>query len=259
MKLRHLALQAVTLLAGAATASAGVVIVGTYTGSKTPAGRTVEFRIQDGRGRITSGPGQFIYYDHPSRTAHLVDTEKKTSFEMTEAQAKRMGAQLGEAQRMMEQKMKELPPDKRAMVEQMMKEHGGAPPPGGRKPLAFAPAGSGKVGGWDCDRYTASGDGRTVDVCAADPASLGIPAADVAVFEGFLELSEKMAGEVAAVGGAGVGPDRDFPGLPLERTESRAGKVTDRFVIDRIVQETTPAEDLRVPSGLKPITPPPGR
>ena len=75
MRLRHLSLQALVLLAGAATASAGVVIVGTYTGTKTPKGRTVEFRIQDGHGRITSQPGQFIYYDHAKRTAYIVDTE----------------------------------------------------------------------------------------------------------------------------------------------------------------------------------------
>lgn len=257
MVLRSILFQAAVLATGAATASAGVVIVGTYTGSKQPNGRTVEFRIQDGRGRITSGePGQAIYYDHAKRTAYIVDEQKGTSFEMTEASAKRMGAQLAEAQRMMEQKLKELPPDKRAMIEQMMKEQGGAPPPGGRKALTFAAAGSGKVGGWPCDRYTAAGDGRTVEVCAADAAAVGIAADDLAVFEGFLDLSEKMAGEVAAAGGLGAGPDRGFPGLPLERSESRGGKVTDRFVIETIKAETVPAADLQVPAGLKPVTPP---
>ncbi len=254
--LRPILLQALAVLAGVATASAGTVIVGTYTGTKTPNGRTVEFRIQDGRGKIVSDPTQAIYYDHAVRTAYIVDNQKGTSFEMNEASAKRMGAQLGEAQRMMEQKLKELPPEKRAMVEQMMKEQGGAPPPGGRKPLAFAANGSGKVGAWSCDRYAASGDGRSVEVCAADAAALGIPAGDVAVFEGFLDLSEKMAGEAAAAGGLGAGPDRGFPGLPLERSESRGGKVTDRFVIEAIKQEAMAPADMKVPAGLKAVTPP---
>ena len=257
MMLRPLSLQVLALFAGAATASAGVLIVGTYTGTKTPNGRTVEFRIQDGRGKITSQPGQFIYYDHGKRTAYIVDTEKGTSFEMNEARAKQMGTQLAAAQRMMETKLKELPPDQRAMVEKMMKEQGGGPPPaGGRTPLTFAKAGSDKVGAWPCDRYAAAGDGRKVEVCTAAAPALGISAEDVAVFEGFLELSEKMAGEAAAAGGAGGGPDRGFSGLPLERTESRDGKVTDRFTIETIKPETMTAADLQVPAGLKAVVPP---
>ncbi len=259
MMLRQLSLQALVLTAVATAAEAGVLIVGTYTGTKQPNGRTVEFRIQDGRARITSQPGQFIYYDHAKRTAYIVDMEKKTSFEMTEDRAKQVAAQLSEAQKMMEAKLKELPPDKRVMVEKMMKEQGGGPPPaGGRKPLDYTQAGSGKVGTWPCSRYTASGDGRKVEVCSAEAADVGLAAADVAVFEGFLDLSEKMAGEAAASGGVGVGPDRGFPGLPLERKETREGVITDRFVIDSITQETVPAADLQVPAGLKPLTPPPG-
>lgn len=254
--LRPILLQALAVLTGVATASAGTVIVGTYTGTKTPQGRTVEFRIQDGRGKITSDPTQAIYYDHAKRTAYIVDSQKGTSFEMNEESAKRMGAQLGEAQRMMEQKMKELPPDKRAMVEQMMKEQGGAPPAGGRKPLKFAASGSGKVGAWPCNRYAATGDGRTVEVCSTEAAAIGIPAEDVAVFEGFLDLSEKMAGEAAASGGLGAGPERGFPGLPLERSESRGGKVTDRFVIETIKQEAMTPTAMQVPAGLKAVTPP---
>jgi hypothetical protein len=259
MMFRSFVLQACVVVLAVDTASAGVVIVGSYTGTKTPKGRTVEFRIQDGRGKITSDPTQAIYYDHTKRTAYIVDKQKGTSLEMTEESAKRMGAQLAEAQRMMEQKMKELPPEKRAMVEQMMKEQGGAPPPGGRKPLTYAAAGSGKVGSWPCDKYAASGDGRMVEVCTADAETLGIAAADLAVFEGFLDLSEKMAGEAAAAGGLGSGPDRGFPGLPLERNESRGGKVTDRFVIESIQKESIAAGDLQVPAGMKPVTPPPGR
>lgn len=250
--LRHLSFQALVLTAAAGAAHAGVVIVGTYTGTRTSNARTVEFRIQDGRGKITSQPGQFIYYDHAKRIAYIVDTEKKTSFEMNEERAKQVGAQLAEAQRMMEAKLKELPPDKRAMVEKMMKEQGGGPPPpGGRKPLVFAKSGKDKVGTWPCERYAASGDGRKVEVCAAEAADLAIPPADVEVFEGFLDLSQKMAGEAG-----GVGAERGFEGLPLERKEIRDGVVTDRFVIDSISAETMPAADFQLPSGLTPVVPP---
>ena len=255
MLLRQVSLQAVVLVVATSTASAGTLIVGTYTGTKSPKGRTVEFRIQDGRGKITGEPGQFIYYDHAKQTAYIVDTDKGTSLEMNEARAKQMGAQLADAQRQMEAKLMELPPDQRAMVEKMMKEQGGLPPPGGFKPLTFAKAGSAKVGKWPCDRYAASGDGRKVEVCTAEAPELGIPAGDVEVFEGFLDLSEKMAGGAAA-GGLGSGSDRGFSGLPLERTESRGGKVTDRFTIETIAQETMDAAELRVPSGLKSVTVP---
>lgn len=240
------------LAATAVPASAGTLIVGNYTGTRTPSGRTVEFRIQDGLGKITGSDGQSIYYDHAKRTAYVVDTQKGTSFEMNEARAKQVGAQLADAQRQMQEKLKELPPDKRAMVEKMMKEQGGMPPAGGKRaPLQFAKAGSAKVGAWPCDRYRATGDGREVAVCAAEPDAIGIPSADVAVFEGFLDLSEKMAGEAG-----GSLTERGFPGLPLERSESRDGKVTDRFTIERIETEKMTDADLRVPKGLKDVAPP---
>lgn len=254
--LRHLAFVTCVLTFVADAASAGVVIVGTYTGIKTPKGRTVEFRIQDGRGRISSQPGQFIYYDHAKRTAYIVDLEKKTSFAVDEARAKQISTQLGEAQKMMEAKLKELPPEKRAMVEKMMKEQGGGPRPDGqRKPLDFLEVGSDKVGPWACERYRASGDGRKVEVCTAEADALNIPPDDVAVFEGFLDLSERMAGESGA--GGGKAADRGYEGLPLERKEMRAdGVVTDRFVIESIRLESVPADELRPPSGLKEVTPP---
>ena len=245
--------SAVAASAAATPAFAGTLIVGTYTGTRTPKGRTVEFRIQDGRGKITGSDGQSIYYDHAKRTAYIVDLEKKTSFELNETRAKQMGAQLAEAQRQMEAKLKELPPEKRAMVEKMMKEQGGGLPASGgqRAPLQFTAAGAGTIGAWSCDRWRARGDGRDVEVCAAEPDALGIPAADVAVFEGFLDLSESMAG--AAGGGLS---ERGFPGLPLERAESRGGTVTDRFTIERIESQAMSAAELRVPAGLKDVGPP---
>ncbi|MCC6765846.1 MAG: hypothetical protein IT293_14405 [Deltaproteobacteria bacterium] len=251
--LSRLVSQMLVLAAVADTASAGVVIVGTYTGTKTPKGRTVEFRIQDGRGRISSQPGQFIYYDHGKRTAYIVDMEKKTSFAVDEARAKQISAQLDEAQKMMEAKLKDLPPEQRAMVEKMMKEQGGGRPTGARKPLDFLKVSEDTIGAWPCARYRASGDGRKVEVCTAEADALNIPPDDVAVFEGFLDLSERMAGESGPGGGAA---ERGYEGLPLERKELRDGVVTDRFVIDSITTESMPAEDLRVPSGLKEVTPP---
>jgi hypothetical protein len=254
--MRLLSVSLLAVLIAARVAAAGTVIVGTYTGTKTPKARTVEFRIQDGRGKITSADAQVIYYDHAKRTAYIVDGKKGTAIPMDEAGAKAMSERLAEAQRKIEEQMKTMPPEQRAMVEKMMKEQGGGlPPPGRRAPLTFAKSGNGKVGAWPCDTYSATGDGRTVEVCTAEPATLGIAAEDEAVFEGFLDLSQKMAGEPSA------GSERDFPGLPLQRSESRGGKVTDRFTIETIKQEKMSASDLAVPAGLKelkPGAPPPG-
>ena len=210
---------------GAATASAGVLIVGTYTGTKTPKGRTVEFRIQDGRGKITSQPGQVIYYDHAKRTAYIVDTEKGTSFEMNEARAKQMASQLarsaahdgGEAQGAAARQARHGREDDEGAGRRCRRAGGGA-----RHRSSSRKTGSAKVGEWPCERYTGHGRRSEGRGLRAPSPALGISAADIAVFEGFLDLSEKMAGEAAAAGGIGAGPDRGFPGLPLERSETRA-------------------------------------
>lgn len=255
--LRRLAFPVLALALTADAAAAGVVVVGSYTGVKTPKGRTVEFRIQDGRGRISGESGQLIYYDHAKRTAYIVDMEKKTSVTVDEARARQISAQLGEAQKMLEAKLKELPPDKRAMVEKMMKEQGGGARSGGRRPLDFLKVGDDRVGSWPCERYRAAADGRKVEVCTTAAEALHIAPDDVAVFGGFLDLSERLAGGSGQEGVGGRAADRGYEGLPLERKEMNAdGVVTDRFVIESITNETMPADELRVPSGLKEVTPP---
>jgi len=253
MMLRRTPTSMLFLLASATAASAGVVITGSYSGTQTPTARTIEFRVQDGHAKITSQPGQAIYYDHAAKTLAIVDTEKGTILEMNEERAKELGEHAKEAQRMMEAKLKEMPPDQRAMVEKMMKEQGMTPGGGPPKRLQFAKSGAGKVGAWSCDRYSASGDGRKVDVCTSAPDALGVPPADLAVFEGFLDMSEKMSG---AASGLGVSAEPDVPGLPLERTETRAGSVTGRFRIETIRQEALPAPEMKVPAGLKPLSMP---
>ena len=92
---RHLSCKSSMLMAGAVAADGGRASSSAPTRDQDAQGRTVEFRIQDGRAKITSQPGQAIYYDHAKRTAYIVDTEKKTSFEMDEERAKQVGAQLG--------------------------------------------------------------------------------------------------------------------------------------------------------------------
>ncbi len=239
---------------GATSALAGVLIVG----NQTPTGGRTEFRVQDGGARISSAAGQVVYYDHAKRTSYFVDAKQGTYLEMNEGRARQMGdqsAQIAEAQRVMAEKLKDLPADQRAMAEGLAKQHGGPPPgtqPSAAKPLVFARSGSGQVGTWSCDRYKGSAGALTVEVCTADPAALGITASDFAVLEGFRSLSQSIASEAARGGGLARGPDQGYAGFPLERKESQGGQ-TSHFVIREIRKEEFPASDVTLPADLRPL------
>ena len=246
--LRSVVLGLILIASGARAATAGVLIIA----NQTPNGGKTEFRVQDGRARISSDAGQVVYYDHAKHTSYFVDAKEKTYLEMNEERARQMGQQsshMADAQRAAAEKLKDLPPEQRALAEGMMKQQ---PQPAAPKPLAFTRAGSGRVGSWSCDRYTGSAGTFKVEVCTADPGVLGIAPSDFAVLEGYRSLSQAIASEAARGGALARGPDQGYEGFPLQRKESQ-GASASQFVVQEIRKEDFPASDVTLPGDLKPL------
>lgn len=104
---------------------------------------------------------KFLYVDH----------REKSYIVMDEAALEQVSAKVNEAMAQMEAELAKLPPEQRAMVEQMMK---GQMPGMGAEPAEPPPApsvkamGGGEWGSYDCQQYAVFESGeKTQEICAA--------------------------------------------------------------------------------------------
>ena len=128
----------VSTLALATSAVAGVRVetVTRDIKTKTPDGPTHTVLVQDGKVRTTSGHGGTMIIS--GDMIYIVNDEQKSYREMTKAQMQQMAGQAGAAMAAMQERMKNMSPEQRAMMERMM---------GGQVPGGMSPAG--KPDTWD--------------------------------------------------------------------------------------------------------------
>jgi hypothetical protein len=124
----------------AAGAFAGVHIENVTRDIKTkaPQGDTQTILIQDGKLHSSSGHGAFII---DGGNIIIVDDKKREYREMTKEDMKKLADQAGAAMKRMQEQMKNLKPEQRAMMEKMMADK----IPGGMG----AAGGSGKPDTWE--------------------------------------------------------------------------------------------------------------
>lgn len=118
---------------------------------------------------ISSSESGGMIYRGAARELIALDHGQQQYFVITQAQMNQMASQVSEAMRQMEEALKGMPPEQRAMAEQMMGTQMGRssdPPP----PLDVEETGdSDTVAGMDCDWYVVTLGGRKVrDICVTD-------------------------------------------------------------------------------------------
>ena len=194
--------SAVVMLALAAPASAQGV---TMVMRNTAGGQTTTQQIQMDRTHIraetqTSGDSVAFVYDGPAKTVRIINLSKQSYTEMDQAQLQQMGQQVNTALSAMQAQLKNLPPEQQKMLQDLMNGRGmpgaGAAP---ERPI-YKSAGSGKVGQWSCTRYDGyRGAEKVAEVCAVDPAALGLMPTD---FEAARQLADVMKSMMPAAAGS---------------------------------------------------------
>jgi hypothetical protein len=159
-----------------ATVSAGSVmeLVTTEYRDDPPVVGTIEISAQDGVSRmeVTSisedesggmifreNSGEFIVIDHEEKEYYLID----------DATLERIGTQLSSAMQQMQQALADMPPEQRAMAEQMMQQHLPAPAEK-EEPMTVQETGkSDTINGFDCVYYEVQQQGvRIRELCVTD-------------------------------------------------------------------------------------------
>lgn len=251
--LRSLGSGALALLLLASAARAGVVM-------------QFEHREADGQPPVIG-----TAWINPDRVAMVIDEQtmiyradeqvlrtwsegSKTYQEIT----KETAAGISDAMKQMQDMLQSMPPEQRAMVEQMMKQRG-AP---AMSAAPAAPAGPAEIvatgktqtlRGWACSSYEERRDGRSEsELWVTDWAGFGLVPSDFTVFKSLAEFVKTMAGPMAKQMESAYArswEDERLPGVPV-----RIVTLPDKSVHDitKLERQDIPASRFEVPAGMTP-------
>jgi Domain of unknown function (DUF4412) len=178
---------------------------------------TVEISTQDGVSRmevtsVSSDESGGMIFREQGREFIAIDHEEKEYYVIDEAAMERIGTQMNSAMQQMQQALEEMPPEQRAMAEQMMKQH---LPAQAKKPAPLKVNRTGAtdtINGFDCEYYEVQQNGAKVrELCMAgwDDIDGGREAADSMI--AMAAFFEKMAEQFSSGSGMDVmGEQRDL-------------------------------------------------
>lgn len=148
--------------------------------------------IQDGMARMEANGARRAISIFKNDTMYVLDTQRKTYMTLDRESAKQMANTMNDAMARMREQMASLPPDQRALMENMMKQQG-IPMPGASAATAKAPVydatptgKSDTVNGRACKLWTVTRDGAPAEQLCVVPYA-GLPGKDE-----FQQLAEKM-------------------------------------------------------------------
>jgi hypothetical protein len=222
-------------------------------------GKTVSNHIQIDKDHMraetqSNGAQTAFIFDGPHQVIRMVNVENKSYMEMTKAEMEQMGQQINGALAQMQEQLKNVPPEQRALVEQMMRARGGqvaaAPQPA---KIEYRKTGSDKVGQWSCTAYDGyRGQEKVAAVCAVDPKDLGVTPADFEITRQLQEFMKTLAPQAAdRIVALGKAEDQGFAGIPIRRTQFKNGAVDSVSELTEFQRQAFPASTFEVPSGFR--------
>jgi len=233
----------------------------TLVEQQTREGKTTTNQIQLDKTHMkaeshASGEGMAFVFDEGAQVARVINMDRKTYMELNRAFMEQMQGQLAQVQ----EQLKNLPPDQRAVLEQALRGRGAAL--GSAEAQApkfeYRQTGSDRVGQWTCTKYEGyQGSQKLAEICTVDPKALGIGPADFEVAKHLADFLKEFLPQAAnQVLVAGTPADQGFSGVPVRRTTFVNGKPETVSEIKEVRHEAIPASAFDVPAGFKRETPP---
>jgi hypothetical protein len=234
-------------------AAGGVLIVEKTTAADGPT-RTHHVQIDKDWMRMehqTSGDKQAFIFDATNDVVRIVHYGKQTYTEMTRADVDRLGVQMSEAMARMQEQMKKLPPQQRAMMDAMLKGRGMT---GGAavERTTYQKVGTDRVGRWTCDTYEGyRNNQKTSELCTVDPGVLGFVAADFEVSRKLAEFFRKLVPKDADnMFSLGRPDEQGFSGVPVRRVFSVGPRRTTTEMVE-VSRQSFPPATFEVPAGFR--------
>jgi hypothetical protein len=176
--------------------------------------------IEPDRLRMQIGRRVMIY--RPEKALiWILDDENKQYMELTEAQLKEVSRGMAKMMEQMQEQLKNMPPEQRAMMEKMM---AGKVPAAGQKevsPIEYRKTGQKQtINGFDCTSYDGIRDGRReMELWITDWSNIDAKASDFKVLEELAALFKGMTGPMAKTFDIGLAQKYEgedaVPGVPI--------------------------------------------
>ena len=192
----------------------------------------------------------------------VVDHKKKTYTVFDEATAKQIAGQVSQAEAMMAEALKNVPEDKRAMVEQMMKQkmpHGQTAPPQRSKSELKKTGEKATHNGYPCVKYEVLRDGRKIrELWVTDWSNVEGGAEVVDVFEDMADFFQEMLDSLPSFAGSRDMADpafehmKEIGGFPVVTKEfADDGSLEGETTLRSARRQTLDPDAFEPPSGYK--------
>lgn len=188
----------------------------------------------------------------------VIDHSKKSYIVMDEAMMAEMGAKINDAMAQMQKQLAGMPPEQRAMVEQMMEQQMGGfmgETDDSGPPTRVVETGSGSWDSGDCTQYAVyEGEEKTQEVCAA-PLS-DIDGADEAMkaFESMARFMKSLSESMPGPLGASMAENpmllmEEIDGFPVHTVDYANGAIASETTLKSVEEKSLDPALFAVPNG----------
>lgn len=242
-----------------APAYAGVAMEMVTVNSNGEEEYRTQFYAQNDKIRMDTGPSvggtemstiflgdEFVVLDHKEMRYYVID----------EAMISEVGAQLNAAMKEMEKQLASMPPEQRAMAEEMMKGRMQGMMGGGQdaKPRVEA-TGTGMWQTSSCKQYAVFEGGRkTQEICAASLSDIDGSAEAMQAFRSMATYLNKMTESLPMRESAGPNPGEllgEIDGFPVVTTQYAGSKVAEVTTLESASNEAVDEALFMIPDGYK--------
>ncbi|MCI5064307.1 DUF4412 domain-containing protein [bacterium] len=212
-------------------------------------------RMAQGEGAGSSS--EVMIYEGDAEKLITVNEKQKEYIEITQADMKKLASKMNDAMKQLEEQMANVPPQQRAMMEQMMAGMMGKV----KQPKAPAPAKVRKTGdsatisGYHCDKYEVTREGKKTReywVTSAGALTGGeeLRSAFTSLGSFFEEMMSAVSdGPLAQMGSNPYAEFSQITGVPIKTIQYRNGAVVQQTVIKEIANKEIEAAMFRAPEG----------
>ena len=194
-------------------------------------------------------------YGYDQERFWFINSKDKTYMEMTKQDLQKIKEHMDGAMAMMQEQMKNMPPEQRKMMEQMMQNKRPAAKPEVSK-MAYKKVASGeKINQWTCDKYEGVSKGTDKEeLWTTDWQQLGITPEDLKVIQGmgefFAEFSQRQP-FLLKIGSKESEQEPGYAGLPIRTIHYSGTQVRHKTDIKEIRRQDLSASLFELPSGLQ--------
>jgi hypothetical protein len=205
-----------------------------------------------GRGPRGAGSASTIIVDGPGKRFLVLEPEKKSYREITEADAKQLKERADAMKAQMNERMKNAPPEQRKRMEEMMGRRGGDQ----GFQTKYTPLGTKKkISGFACEMYKVEmAMGVTSEACVAAWSSNIVTQTELAEFK---KLAAQLESTFAFGGSRMMSEWSKAPGVTVETTHlGPDGKPESTVTLKSITRGNVPASEFQPPADFTKDTTP---